>query len=282
MSRGCAGTGKPDAIIAWQPRAGRLVPNQPDAVKLTRLGDFPTHLGNMRSSDAMVVNVPAIGDTCRELGWTKPVLMISNFARSVTPVPVDRATLDTPRDAFLIAGGGRFVPRKGLDLLIRAAARVPGAWLWLIGDGKERARLEALVQSEGIAERTRFAGWVEEPIHYFAAADVVGLPSRHEPLGNIALEAWRAGVPLVATRSEGPSWFVEDGVSGLMVDIDDLDGFAAALARLRDEPALAGALVRGGRAQLEALFSERAITDAYLRVFRGDFSAVQQRPGRGE
>jgi glycosyltransferase involved in cell wall biosynthesis len=264
---------QPHAIVAWQPRAARLVPDYPAAVKLTRLGDFPRHLDNMRSSDAIVVNAPPIGDRCRSLGWRKPVLMISNFARQVEPVPVSRADLGTPGDAFVIAGGGRFVPRKGLDLLIRAAARLPDAWLWLIGDGKERRALEALAAAEGIAARTRFIGWVDEPIHYFAAADVVALPSRHEPLGNIGLEAWQAGVPLVATRSEGPGWYLQDGVNGLMTEIDDLDGFAAALTRLRDDPALAARLVAAGRARRDALFGRDAVTDAYLQVFRGGAAA---------
>ena len=260
---------RPDAIMAWMPRAARLIPDWPDAVKLARLGDFPAHLKHFSRCDVLVGNLPGIGDRCRALGWTGPVRTVTNFPPEIAPRPVGRADLDTPEDAFLIAGAGRFVPRKGFDLLVRAVAQIPGAWLWLVGDGEQRRALEALAREAGIAERTRFTGWVREPIHYIAAADVFAMPSRHEPLGNVVLEAWRAGVPVVSTRSEGPSWYVIDERNGLLVDIDDLDGFAAAVDRLRSRAGLAAGLVAGGREMLEGAFNRERIVDRYLDLFAG-------------
>ena len=183
-----------------------------------------------------------------------------------------RAALGTPENAFLISGAGRFVPRKGFDLLIRAAARTPDAWLWLIGDGEERPALEALVREVGMAGRTRFTGWVEEPIHHIAATDVFGMPSRHEPLGNVILEAWQAGVPVVATLSEGPAWYMVDGENGMLVDIDDLDAFTAAVGLLQSDRAFAETLIAGGRARLEEMFSRDRIVDRYLDLFAGDLA----------
>ena len=263
---------RPDAIMAWMPRAARLIPDWPEAVKLTRLGDFPRHLTHFRRCDALVGNVPGIGDRCKALGWTKPVFTITNFPRRVVARPVMRAEFDTPEDAFLISGAGRFVPRKGLDLLIRMVARIPGAWLWLIGDGQERTALEALAREVGVAGRTRFTGWVEEPIHYIAATDVFGMPSRHDPLGNVILEAWQAGVPVVATRSEGPTWYMIDGTNGALVDIDDLDAFTARVDQLRNDRTLADALAAGGRARLEDMFSRDRIVGRYLALFAGDLT----------
>jgi glycosyltransferase involved in cell wall biosynthesis len=260
---------QPDAIMAWMPRAARLIPKHDGAVKLARLGDFPRHLQHFSRCDVLVGNTPDIGLHCQKLGWTKPMLTISNFPRRVTPVPVSRAAHQTPDDAFLICGAGRFVPRKGMDLLVRAAAKIPGAWLWLVGDGVERPRLEALVAELGIGNRTRFIGWVGEPIHHLAAADVVGMPSRHEPLGNVVLEGWQAGVPVVSTRSEGPGWFMRDGANGLLTDIDDLDAFVAALTRVRDEKVLAAKLAAGARETLAAQFSIDGIVDQYLDLFSG-------------
>lgn len=258
---------KPDVIMAWMSRATRLIPNDPHALKLTRLGDYPRHLRHMRYNDCIVSNVPGIAEHCCQLGWTKPLHVISNFPRDVTPVPVNRASLGTPADAFLITGVGRFVNRKSFDVLIRAAAKVPGAWLWLIGDGDQRADMEALVAELGLAERTRFVGWVDEPMHYVAASDVFVMPSRHEPLGNVILESWHAGVPTVSTRSQGPSWFVADGVDALMCDIGDADGMAAAIERIRTDPALAASLVAAGRAKLAAEFTRDRIVDRYMALF---------------
>lgn len=261
---------RPDAVMAWKPRSARLISDWPEVVKLARLGDFPRRLEDYRHCDVLVGNLPGIGNRCRALGWTRPVHTITNFPPEVTARPVARADLDTPEDAFLISGAGRFVQRKGFDLLIRAAARVPDAWLWLIGDGEERPALEALAREVGMADRTRFVGWVKEPAHHIAATDVFGMPSRHEPLGNVILEAWQAGVPVVATRSEGPSWYMVDGENGALVGIDDLDAFAEAVDRLRCDRVLAEALVTGGRVRLAEMFSRDRIVDRYLRLFAGD------------
>jgi glycosyltransferase involved in cell wall biosynthesis len=267
---------RPDAVMAWMPRAARLVPNYPNAVKLTRLGDFPRHLNHFKRCDALVGNTPDIGVHCQKLGWTRPMLTISNFPRPVAPVPVPRARLDTPEDAFLICGAGRFVPRKGMDLLVRAAAKIPGAWLWLVGDGVERQSLEALVRGEGMQARTRFVGWVDEPVHYLASADVVGMPSRHEPLGNVVLEAWQARVPVVSTRSEGPNWYMKDGHNGLLTEIDDLDAFAGALLKIQKDRPLGQRLVTGATQTLADQFSIDGIVSKYLTLFSAGVPGNQE------
>ena len=120
---------RPDVIMAWKLRAARLLPEWPQALRVVRLGDFPPHLKHLRRCDALVCNMPGIGRRCRELGWTGPLHTIVNFAREPAEKvrPVARAELDTPEDAFVISGAGRFVPKKGFDLLVRAAARVPEA-----------------------------------------------------------------------------------------------------------------------------------------------------------
>lgn len=269
LRRRCAAW-RPDVVMAWAPRAARMAPALPGIRTITRLGDFPDHLRHFPTSDVLVGNIPGIVARARSLGWTNPAVVISNFARDVDPAPRPRAAMGTPEDAFVIVGGGRFVHRKGIDVLIRAAARVPGAWLWLAGDGPDRAALEALAREEGISDRTRFLGWLAEPIHAFAAADVLVMPSRHEPFGNIAIEGWRAGVPVVSTRSEGPDWYMTDGVDGLLVEIDDAAALADRLTRLRADPALRARLVEGGRATLARAFTEDAVVDAYLRLFAGD------------
>ncbi|MFN0113868.1 MAG: glycosyltransferase [Paracoccaceae bacterium] len=263
---------KPDAIMAWMPRAARLIPKRAKAVKIARMGDFPKHLKHFVNCDVLVGNIPGIADRVRALGWTRPAITISNFPRDVAPDPVARAALGTPEDAFLIAAGGRFVPRKGFDTALRALALLPGAWLWLIGDGVEREALERLAAELGVADRVRFTGWVGEPIHHIAAADAFVLPSRHEPLGNVLLEAWAAGTPSVSTRSEGPSWFMRDGVDGLMVPINDAPAMAAALARLREDRDAAKGFARNARDRLAAMFSEEGIAGAYLRLFAGDLT----------
>ena len=262
---------QPDAVMAWMSRSSKLLPRKAGPVRLTRLGDYPRHLKNFRNNDLIVANTPGIAQSCLDLGWERPVQVVSNFVREVEPVAVSRAMLDTPEDAFLIVGTGRFIRRKGFDTLIRAAAKMPDAWLWLAGDGERRAELEALVDELGLRPRTRFLGWVEEPLHYVAAGDVYVMPSRHEPLGNVILEAWKAQTPVISTRAEGPSWFASDEQDCLLVDIDDEAAMAAALARLRSDQGLADRLVAGGSATLEARFTKDRIVDQYLAIIEGRY-----------
>jgi glycosyltransferase involved in cell wall biosynthesis len=260
---------RPDAMFSWMPRAARLMPDTDGVVRLTRLGDYPKNLKHFAQSDLLVANTPGIAERCKALGWTKPVKVISNFVRQVDVTPLDRAVHATPPDAFLVGASGRFVPRKGFDAIIRAVAQVPGAWLWLAGTGERESELRQLADELGVSERMRFLGWLEEPMHAMAACDAYLMASRHEPLGNVVLEAWHAGVPVISTRSEGPSWFATDGQDALLVEIDAVEQMATALRRLQADPGLRDQLREGARATLDARFTRDSITDQYLAVLRG-------------
>jgi glycosyltransferase involved in cell wall biosynthesis len=256
----------PNAILAWAKRANHLMPAYPEAIRVGRLGDFPLTLEYLRNTDVLVGNVPGIIQRARELGWEGATAVISNFTEARPSVPKDRLALQTPPDAFVVAAAGRFVPRKGFDTLIDAIAQVDGAYLWLIGEGKDERKLQTRVRQLGIADRVRFIAWQKDIVPFVAAADLFVMPSRHEPLGNVILEAWGIGTPVVASRSEGPAWMMNDGMDGLLVDIGDTAGFAGAIRRLRADPALRQRLAAGGRETLARQFSADAITDAYLQL----------------
>jgi glycosyltransferase involved in cell wall biosynthesis len=258
---------RPDVLMGWAGRGSRMLPRRADCIRIARLGDYPLTLKYFHNVDVLVGNTPGIVERCRELGWKRRSEVISNFTHFRPVPPVDRARLATPESAFVIVGVGRFVPRKGFDCLIEAAAKVAGAYVWLVGDGQERTNLQEQAARLGIADRVRFAGWQTDPGPYLAAADVSCMPSSHEPLGNVILEAWASGRPVVAARSEGPMWMMHDGQDGLMFDIGDAAGLAAALMRLRDETGLGERMVAGGQATLAERFSVDAITDAYLGLF---------------
>ncbi len=261
---------QPDAILSWMPRASRLMPSYPDAIKIVRLGDYPKKLNHFNNCDVIIGNVPGIGERCRNLGWEKRVEIVSNFPKDLNPTPIPRETLKTPKDAFVVSSAGRFVHRKGMDALIRAVAKLDNAWLWLVGDGKEKDNLKSIAREVGLTDRLRFTGWQQEPAPFLAASDIFCMPSRHEPLGNVVLEAWELGLPVVSSRSEGPSWFMRDGENGLMIDIDDIEGFANAFDRLRNEPDLCKRIIEGGKNSIEKEFSKKAITDQYMNLFSGE------------
>ncbi len=264
---------QPDVIMSWQLRASRFMPAYPTARRISRLGDYPEHLGYYTNSQTLVCITPDIAKKVRELGWTRGVEVIPNFTRIVPSTAIQRAQLQTPDDAFVVLGMGRFVRRKGFDTLLRAVARIEGAHLWLLGDGPEGENLKQLARDLKIEDRVRFPGWRTDAHAYLAAANVFTVTSLHEPLGNVCFEGWGAGKPTVSSRAEGPSWVMTDGQDALMVDCGDPEGLAAALCRVRDEVGLAERLVQGGRDTLNGRFSEEAIAQSYLRLFNTGSSA---------
>mgnify|MGYP001163788104 FL=1 len=263
---------KPDAVMAWMPRAGRLLGRWPNTTKLARMGDFPNNLKHFKHCDVLVGNLPGIANRCYDLGWKKPVITISNFSRVVDFKAIDRTLQNTPEKDFIVTASGRFVPRKGFDTLIKAVAKLSNVTLWLMGEGQEKERLSQISSDLGISEKVKFLGWVEEPIHYIKASNAFVMPSRHEPLGNALLEAWQAKVPTVSTKSEGPTWYMRDKVDGILTEIDDVDQLSLALKNLQDDKSLQEFYVKNATDRLKQMFDEKAVVDAYLKVFQGDFS----------
>ncbi len=259
------------AALAWMSTAARwLPPPRPDRPTFVRLGDFPDGFRAFFNAGAIIANTPEIVRRCVADGWPADrAHVITNFVVPYDDPPVPRAAHGTPEDAFLVVALGRFVARKRFPLLVEAVARAPGVHLWLLGDGPERGEIEAILAREGLADRVRLLGWQVDPSGFVRAADALACPSAEEPLGNVVLEGWAAARPVVATASEGPSWLMADGGSGLIVPRDDVDALADALARLRDDAALRARLAAAGRARLLAAHGEDAIAERYMDLLFG-------------
>jgi glycosyltransferase involved in cell wall biosynthesis len=132
---------KPDAVIAWMPKAATLLPKADGPAKLVRLGDYPRHIKHFARADCMIGNTPGVKARLRELNWPGPVEVISNFPRGGEANP-DAVSFDLPKGSFVLSAAGRFVGLKGFDTLIRAMAQVEGTALCLVGDGEERGALD--------------------------------------------------------------------------------------------------------------------------------------------
>jgi glycosyltransferase involved in cell wall biosynthesis len=148
---------------------------------------------------------------------------------------------------------------KGHRMFLKAAAQVarehPTAQFVLIGDGSERAQLEALVRELGIAERVLFAGDCDHVAAWLAALDVFVLPSDFESLPNAVLEAMAAGLPVVATRVGGTPEIVEEGKTGFLVDVGDAEMMSRRILDLLRDPALRRAMGEAGCARVQREFT---------------------------
>ncbi|MEZ0579074.1 glycosyltransferase family 4 protein [Nocardioides sp. MH1] len=165
---------------------------------------------------------------------------------------------------------GLMEPVKRVPDLVRAAARVPGLALELVGDGSERGRIEAVVDEEGSIRDVHLAGYQSDPSPYLRHADVFVLPSAAEACPMALLQAMACGVPVVASRVGGVPEIVRNGVDGVLVDAGAVDQLTAALRLLAGDAGLRARLGAAGRERVAAHFgiehTVRALLDVYEEV----------------
>ena len=257
---------RPDVALAFMNRAARRMPSGTH-VKIGRIGGY-YRARHYRRCDWIIANAPDLVRHIVEDGWREDrVELISNFGELPDAAPVPRASFGTPDDAPLLLAMGRCHPSKGFDMLLEAVARLPAAHLWLAGEGGERAALETMAGDLGIAERVRFLGWRDDQAALLAACDICVVPSRHEPLSNVTVEAWAARRCVVALPSEGPSWLVEDGKNGVLCGAITADALTRGLLAVLRDTERRARLAEAGHATWRQRFSREAIVDRYLDLF---------------
>jgi glycosyltransferase involved in cell wall biosynthesis len=252
----------PTVTVAWMNRAARKTPAGPWLLA-GRLGGY-YDLKHYRHCDRLIGNTRGIVRWVAEQGWPADrVDWLPNFSPDLAGAP------PLPRgDRRVLLAMGRLHANKAFDIAIRALPRIPGAELWLAGEGPERAALQALARREGVADRVRLLGWRDDQAALLASAALLLCPSRHEPLGNVVLEAWSASRPVVAAASQGPSELIAHGATGLLVPVDDPAALAEAANSVLDDSARAGALAARGRAEYDAHFTEATVVQRWRAWFR--------------
>jgi glycosyltransferase involved in cell wall biosynthesis len=159
-----------------------------------------------------------------------------------------------------------------VDALPALAARVPSAQALLIGDGEERAALEARAAALGVGARLSITGAVTDVGGVLAAADVLAAPSRNEGMGRVLVEAMAIGLPVVGTTVGGIPDVIIDGECGYLVAPDDAHALAEALAELGVDAALRAKLGAAAMPRAEAFSTDvaaaamGAIYDGLVRI----------------
>lgn len=229
---------------------------------------------NLRQADAVTSTSEAMARQVRRL-----VPDIGPVA--VTPFGVDTdrfAPRPQPHDGIVIGTVKTLAPKYGIDLLLRAFAQLrlaadPSAALSLVivGDGPQRAELEALSRTLGIAAHVRFVGAVPhaEVPQWLNRFDLYVAASRldSESFGVAVLEASACGLPVVVSDVGGLPEVVVQGETGSVVPREDVAALAQAIARLVVAPELRRRLGAAGRERVLAHYGWPHSIDAMLRCF---------------
>jgi len=269
---------KPDIVMTWMNRATDKLPAKktPDEyVHVGRLGGY-YDLKYYQACDHLIGNTEDIVEYLGGCGWpTDRAHYLPNFVHEEPSAPIPRETLFTPPGAPLLLAMGRLHENKAFDILLAALARLPNVYLWLAGDGPLRDQLEDEARRLGVKPRVRFLGWRDDVAALYAAADVFVCPSRHEPLGNVVVEAWAQGKPVVAADSLGPGTLIHDRETGVLAPINDAAALAYAIDEVLGDEQLRGHIARQGREAYEASFTEAAVVERYREFFEDVISRAK-------
>ncbi len=259
---------RPNVILSWMSRAARMTPRCPELyTHIGRLGGY-YDLKYFKNCDYLIGNTQDIVDYIIQEGFdSNRVIHLPNFVDPPSNPPISRLDLDTPLDETLLLAMGRLHKNKAFDILIESLSMVPKRWLWIAGDGPEAKSLRELANKFGVEDRIRFLGWKDNTDSLMASADLFICPSRHEPLGNVVLEAWAAKKPVIATAAKGPAELLGNNDNGLLVPIDCPDKLAMAINDLINNPAKASNLAEAGYEAYDKKFTKDIVTAQYISFF---------------
>lgn len=182
-----------------------------------------------------------------------------------------RVALGAGEHDCVVATVARLDPVKDLGVLVRAVARaarrVPALRLVLLGDGPERAAIEAAVAREGAGDRVRLLGHRDDARALLPGVDIFANTSTSEGISLTLLEAMAAELPIVATRVGGTPEVVVDRETGRLVPARDADAVADALADVASDAVRRRAWGAAGRARLLAHFTIDEMVRRYERVY---------------
>jgi glycogen(starch) synthase len=179
-----------------------------------------------------------------------------------------------PADGHRLLCLGRLHFQKGFDLALSALAaivdRFPNARLTIAGDGPERAALERRAYELNLTGVVDFIGWVspDKVSELLNAATLILMPSRSEPFGLVALEAASMARPVIASRVGGLPEVVVDGTTGLLVDAENSQELAQAIAVMLTHPQQAAQMGQAGRKRARECFAWQHCVDSYDELYQ--------------
>lgn len=260
--RQARGVGAKSLFFSWQ--------------NLLRAYPFPFNLLEkqvLATIDFAIMGNQAAAQVWHQKGYRGPARVIPQFGVDATlfQPPAQR---DPGRGFVIGSANRRLVPEKGVDLLLRAAAKLPGVWrLHIAGDGPERPFLENLAHQLDIWERVQFDGVVTsaQMPAYLQQIDALVLASRtlpnwKEQFGRILIEAMACGVAVIGSDSgEIPNVI---GDAGLIFPEEDEQALRKQLHQVMQSETVRGELGENGRKRVLAHYTQSQIANETVAVYR--------------
>ena len=259
----------------------RRAPPQVSSVRNLHLTRSPVFWGLKRfaihRSAAVISNSQAAAATAASrLGQPLASFdIVPNGIVPAQPLPANdraalRRSLGVPEGRVFGLFVGRLVEQKNLRCLLRAMTSLAAdtrPWVALAGQGPLQAELQQQQDKAGLQHDMRFLGERNDALLLMKAADFLVLPSFHEGMSNVLMEAMSVGCPVVASDVGGNPELIEHGVSGLLFASDDADALAAHLGELSIQPLLRSRLGEQGAARMRSRYSVGQLVDATVAVY---------------
>jgi N-acetyl-alpha-D-glucosaminyl L-malate synthase BshA len=221
--------------------------------------------------------------TIADFGVTRHIETITNFVNCDVYTPIKdedarakaRLHLAQPDEAILMHLSN-FRPVKRVVDTVKIFARVVKerpAQLVLVGDGPDRSAAEWLAHDLGIHTKVHFLGKLERVNELLPLADLLLMPSELESFGLAALEAMACRVPSIATRVGGVPELIDDGETGLLYNVGDVDEMAAGALSLLNDPARLEAMQCNARKAAQQRFCASLVVPKYVKFYEQTLNA---------
>ena len=276
---------EPDSLAAlqagwarrlWSPRAKLILFSWQNIRRKRRAAVEQIARFVLRRVDHAIAGNHGAADVLRQQGYLGPITVLPQLGVDTSVFqPRDGTALrdELQLGHFVIGYVGRFVPEKGLEVLIEAAARVPGCHVLLIGRGPMQAEIESLATARGLQNRLTIIPPVphHDVARYFNAMDVLVLPSRTTPVwqeqfGHVLIEAMACGLPVIGSDSGAIPEVI--GAAGLIFPENDVNALTDQLRRLEQDRDTLRRLSQLGLERVSAHYTHERIAEQTLRVYR--------------
>lgn len=184
-------------------------------------------------------------------------------------MPFERKALDIPDNACIIGMVGRISPQKAPDTFMKAAKlikeKIPNAWFMIVGDGELKKDIEQYAKENRI--NLHITGWTDVPYGYLKMFDYAMLLSRWEGFGLAIAEYMAAEKNFIATRIDAIPTIVEDGVDGLLVDVDSPEDVCEKFLYLYNNPDFAKELRDKAKEKVYMKFNIDRVASQHIKMF---------------